>query len=103
MEIGGVVVFSRIYNYRAIEAIFGSYIYIFIFRLGVFLVGFQSLSYGHTNPHRMAIALENAAESGLSIEIADSETLDSSVRRRFGMSAFAFVSQFDGCGDWCKF
>lgn len=105
VEIGGVVVFSRIYNYRIIEAIFGPYIYIYILilRLGVFLMGFRGLSYGHTNPYQVAIALENAAESGLSIEIADSETLDSSVRRRFGMSAFAFVRQFDGCGDWCKF
>jgi hypothetical protein len=30
VEIGGVVVFSRIYNYRIIEAIFGPYIYIYL-------------------------------------------------------------------------
>jgi hypothetical protein len=44
---------------------------------------FQSLSCDHTNPHQVAIALENAAESILSILIGDSPTVDSTVPRQF--------------------
>jgi hypothetical protein len=41
---------------------------------------FQSLSYDHTNPHQVAIALENAAESNL---IGLKPTVHSTVRRQF--------------------
>jgi hypothetical protein len=43
---------------------------------------FQSLSYDHTNPHQVAIALENAAESNL---IGLKPTVDSTVPRQFAL------------------
>jgi hypothetical protein len=74
---GKVVVFSRIYN-RISKAVFGSYIYLqFRFRVQK---EFRSLSRDHTNPHQVAIALENAAESNL---IGLKPTVDSTVRRQF--------------------
>jgi hypothetical protein len=76
VEIGGVVVFSRIYNYYTIAAVLSLYIYICIFQ-GLVLGELQSLSCDHTKPHQVAIALDNAAESSLSIGIRDSQTFNS--------------------------